>query len=66
MADDELVIVGPPKHPGRVSINVPANNDWRAPRLNLAAARAVRHEEIRLGRSLSEVEQAELLKRLCS
>ena len=37
---------------------------WLAPRLNLEAARAVRHEEIRLGRSMSKEEQAEFLKKV--
>jgi hypothetical protein len=62
---DELVIVGAPTHPGRVTISVPANNGWRAPSLNLAAARAVRHREILLGRSMTKEEQDAFIKKLC-
>jgi len=62
---DELVIVGAPTHPGRVNINIPQSNDWKAPSLNLAAARAVRHEELRLGRSMTKEEQDAFIKKLC-
>jgi hypothetical protein len=65
MENDELVVIGAPKHPGRVSINIPQNNDWKAPSLNLAAARAVRHEELRLGRSMTKEEQDAFIKKLC-
>jgi hypothetical protein len=64
MEKDELVIVGAPKHPGRVSINIPQSNDWKAPRLDLNRARAVRHEEIRLGRSMTKEEQDAFIKKL--
>jgi hypothetical protein len=71
MENDELVvvsskpIVGAPSHPGRVTISVPANNGWRAPSININRARAVRHEEIRLGRSLSKEEADAYIKKLC-
>jgi len=37
---------------------------WNAPQLNLHAARAVRHEEIKLGRALTQDEQTALLRKL--
>ena len=37
---------------------------WDAPRLNLHTARAIRHEEIRLGRSLSPAEQKAHIRKL--
>jgi hypothetical protein len=37
---------------------------WDAPRLNLHTARAVRHEEIRLGRALTPAEQKAHIRKL--
>ncbi len=58
MSDDELLFLSRERKP------LPSN--WRAPQLNLHAARAVRHEEIRLGRSLTKEEQNALIARLCA
>jgi len=39
---------------------------WDAPMLNLNAARAIRFEEIRLGRSMTPAEQSEHIRKLCA
>ena len=66
LMEDELVIIGAPKHPGKVSINIPQGNEWRAPRLSLNRARAVRHRELILGRSMTPTEADEYIRLLCA
>jgi len=39
---------------------------WDAPMLNINAAREIRHEEIKLGRSMTPAEQAAHIRKLCS
>ena len=39
---------------------------WDGPQLNLNAARAIRYEEIRLGRSMTLDEQRAHIKKLCA
>jgi hypothetical protein len=65
VASPQPTAPGAPQHPGRVTIHVPANNAWRAPRLNLQAALAIRHREAVLKRSMTPDEQTEYLKELC-
>lgn len=38
---------------------------WDAPMLNLNAAREIRFEEIRIGRSMTQAEQAAHIRKLC-
>ena len=70
VADDALVIFQSACKPG-VQANKPdsrfANNStrWDAPQLCLNRAKAIRHEEIRLGRSMTPAEQDAHIRKLC-
>ncbi len=63
--EDTLVFV---EHPSAEHRDLRFDNNptrWDAPKLNLNRARAVRHEEIRLGRSMTPAEQEAHIRKLC-